>query len=103
MQETKNAQVDPVFYENYMLQISLTLDSATCTNLEAPNATLANAGQNQQVTFTVLPGADADLTVSCDTTQAALKRHSMRPPSPSRCQVLIRGTFLEGLTLAIRN
>lgn len=69
---SQNAQVDPVFYENYMLQISLTLDSATCTNLEAPNATLANAGQNQQVTFTVLPGADADLTVSCDTTQAAL-------------------------------
>ncbi len=60
----QNTQATPGFYENYMLQISLTLNAETCSGLSAPGATIAEAGKNRMVNFTVLPGKDADLTLS---------------------------------------
>lgn len=62
----QNGTADPVFFDNYMLQVTLTLDTGRCANIEAPGATLANAGKNKQITFTVMPGQSADLTVSAD-------------------------------------
>ncbi len=64
----QNMAVDATFYDNYMLQISLTLDADKCTNISAPDATVANAGKNKMVVFTVMPGKDADATVSADVT-----------------------------------
>ncbi len=52
---SENDKADSVFFENYMLQISLTLDPATFEAIQAPNGTKANAGKDTQVTFTVLP------------------------------------------------
>lgn len=63
---TKNAAVDAAFYDNYMLQISFTLDSAKCVNIDAPGATVANAGSSKQLTFTSLAGKDADCSFSAD-------------------------------------
>ncbi len=60
----RNEAVNPVFYENYMLQISITLDTDKCTDIEAPDAILANAGKNKVAAFTVLPGRDADISLS---------------------------------------
>ena len=62
----KNPAVDAVFYDNYMLQVSFTLDAAKCVNIEADGATVANAGGNKQLTFTVMPGKDADCSLSAD-------------------------------------
>jgi putative membrane protein len=59
----RNEAVNPVFYENYMLQISITLDTDKCTDIEAPDAILANAGKNKIAAFTVLPGRDADISI----------------------------------------
>ncbi|KGA98912.1 hypothetical protein AJ85_03380 [Alkalihalobacillus alcalophilus ATCC 27647 = CGMCC 1.3604] len=65
--ETKaNDQVDPAFFENYLLQITLNLSEEKFQNIEAPDATIANAGKNKQVTFTVLPEKEAELTVQAD-------------------------------------
>lgn len=61
---SKNGNIAPVFYENYMLQISLTLNSDTCSDIEAPGATVASAGKNTMLTFTVMPGKDANINIS---------------------------------------
>ena len=62
----QNPSVNPVFYENYMLQISLTLDTQKCENIRAGNATIASAGRNKVVAFTVLPGRNARFSVTAD-------------------------------------
>ncbi len=56
--------VDPVFSENYVMQVSLTLDNDVCSHVQAQDATMADAGDGVQLTFTVLPGEDADFTVT---------------------------------------
>ena len=45
-----------LFYENYMLQISITLDMDKSSDIQAPDAVLANAGKNKVAAYTVLPG-----------------------------------------------
>lgn len=58
---TANPEADPVFYNNYMIQVSLTLDPENCSDIAAPGATIAAAGSNRLVTFLVLPGQGGTL------------------------------------------
>ncbi len=60
-----NKAVDPVFYENYLLQVSLKLPN-TYQNIEASDGMIANAGKNKQITFTVMPGKEEKLSVEAD-------------------------------------
>lgn len=60
----QNAVVNPVFYENYVLQISITLDTESCGAIKAPDATVASAGKNKVAAYTVMPGKDADISLS---------------------------------------
>ncbi|KAB8139364.1 YhgE/Pip domain-containing protein [Gracilibacillus oryzae] len=69
---TKNENVDPVFYQNYLLQVSLTLDPTIYNNISAPNATIANAGKNKQISYTVMPENNGNLTLSADVTDFEL-------------------------------
>ncbi|MDR0490472.1 MAG: hypothetical protein LBH28_04415 [Oscillospiraceae bacterium] len=62
----KNASINGVFYNNYMQQITITLDSEKCSNIKADGATVANAGRNRVLVYTVLPKRDARITVSAD-------------------------------------
>lgn len=62
----RNPKVPDVFCENYVMQVSLTLDNDICGSIQAPGAALADAGDGTQITFTVLPGTDADYTISAD-------------------------------------
>ncbi|WP_099363451.1 hypothetical protein [Fredinandcohnia onubensis] len=61
-----NKEVNPVFFTNYLLQISLTLDPALYTNIEAEKGMLANAGKNKQVTFTVMPEKEEEFVLQAD-------------------------------------
>ncbi|SDM81869.1 hypothetical protein [Sediminibacillus halophilus] len=61
-----NEKVDPVFFENYLLQISLSFNLDNYRNIEAPDGTLANAGKNKQVSFTVMPEKEEELVVEAD-------------------------------------
>jgi len=54
------------FFENYVLQISITLESSKFTKLVAPSGTVANAGQKKIVTYTVLPGRHGNLTLGAE-------------------------------------
>ncbi len=59
----QNEKVDPTFYENYMLQITVTLNAGTSSNIDAPDATIADAGGNKTIVYTVFPQKDADFTL----------------------------------------
>ncbi|MDD2362005.1 MAG: hypothetical protein PHH84_03470 [Oscillospiraceae bacterium] len=69
---TQNKAVNSVFYENYMLQISLTLDTEKCADILSPNATIAGAGKNKVIAHSVLPGKDASITVSANVEDFAM-------------------------------
>ncbi|MDR2109546.1 MAG: hypothetical protein LBP28_08855 [Coriobacteriales bacterium] len=56
-----NPAVNKLFYDNYVLQVQLTLNAGKAHNIIAPDATIASAGDNRQIAFTVLPGKDAEL------------------------------------------
>ncbi len=69
----RNGKVTPEFYENYMLQITLALDSEKCGNIIAPGATIAEAGNSKMLAFTVLPDTDADYRVTADVYDFSMK------------------------------
>ncbi|MDK2808254.1 MAG: putative rane protein [Clostridiales bacterium] len=59
----KNRSITEDFYDNYLLQASFTLDNAVFSDIEANDATLASAGNNTSLTYTILPDKDADITI----------------------------------------
>ncbi|XXM70602.1 YhgE/Pip domain-containing protein [Lysinibacillus sphaericus] len=61
----ENTSGNSVFYENYLLQVSLSLPN-TYENIVAGDGMVANAGKNKQVTFTVMPGKEKKLKVEAD-------------------------------------
>ncbi|MCR5451240.1 MAG: hypothetical protein K6F00_01270 [Lachnospiraceae bacterium] len=68
----KNKKANKVFYDNYMLQISMTMDNDKVKNIKAPGATIADAGTSRQINFTVMPGEDADIDLSAKVTDFAM-------------------------------
>ena len=60
----ENPKADAVFYDNYLLQVTVTLDAALCREVRSEGGTVANAGGSKSVTFTVLPGGEGDMSVS---------------------------------------
>jgi X-X-X-Leu-X-X-Gly heptad repeat protein len=61
-----NDEVDPAFFENYLLQISMLLEEGVYRNIETEEGMIANAGKNKQVTFTVMPEQEEELSLSAD-------------------------------------
>ncbi|OIJ17194.1 hypothetical protein BKP37_01280 [Anaerobacillus alkalilacustris] len=61
-----NENVDPVFFEHYLLQISLTLDPDMYHDIEISDGMVANAGKNKQVTFAVMPDHEEELYLKAD-------------------------------------
>lgn len=62
----KNPDADTSFCENYLMQISLSLDNDICSDIKAEGATAADAGNNTQLSFTVLPDNDADFVIKAN-------------------------------------
>jgi putative membrane protein len=62
----QNPNVISTFYDNYALQISLSLDNKLCSNIIAESATLAEAGSKKQIAYTVLPASGIDAAVTAD-------------------------------------
>jgi putative membrane protein len=60
----RNDKVNAVFFENYMLQISLSIASNKLVNLKADDATIAEAGNNTMLAFTVMPGKEVEYEVT---------------------------------------
>lgn len=63
---TENKNCDDSFWDGYALQASLTLDTEKCKNIHAPEATIANVGSDKQLSYIIMPGKGADLTITAD-------------------------------------
>ncbi len=62
----QNTNINSTYFDNYALQIALSLDNKLCSNIKADNATVAEAGSKKQLTYTILPGNSIDITVTAD-------------------------------------
>lgn len=62
----KNEAIDSVFFNNYLLQLSFTLDGEKTSNVETEEGVLANAGKDIQVTYSVMPEEEAELSMKAD-------------------------------------
>ncbi|GAJ97925.1 hypothetical protein [Geomicrobium sp. JCM 19055] len=69
----QNEDVEPEFFENYMMQITVPLSNAQFSDIQAEGATIANAGQDKQVVFTVMPETEETVTVQALTSQFELE------------------------------
>ena len=77
----QNDQVDSGFFENYLLQVTLTMDMERCSNLEAPGATAANVGTDKQLVYSILAGSEKDITVTADVLDFEMDAISFQGPS----------------------
>lgn len=74
IQTAANGEADKVFFENYLLQITLTLDPDVYSNIKvSDDGMVANAGKNKQITFTVMPEKEGDLKVEADVVDLELQ------------------------------
>src|SRR5690625_450038 len=77
--ETKaNKTIDPVFFDYYLLQISLTFDPLHFQQITAPKGTEANEGKNKLINFSAMPGEE-DIFI----TTANVENLTMEPISIS--------------------
>ncbi len=64
---TKNPSYNgPDFYKNYALNGSIAFDTRKCKNIVADGATIANVGQNKQLTYIALPDRGLNETITMD-------------------------------------
>lgn len=63
---TQNEKCNSIFFENYALQSTLTLDSEKCTNIEADGATIANVGSDKQLSYIILPNKGKEIIIKAD-------------------------------------
>ena len=69
----KNEKADVSFFNNYLMQITLQLDSSIFENIKAPEGSVANAGKNRQVTFTVMPENEGTFVLNADVTNLEME------------------------------
>lgn len=65
---TKNDTVDKSFYENYLLQISLTAASDVFKHIQTEEGSIANAGRDYNISWTVMPEKNGSFTLEADVT-----------------------------------
>lgn len=63
---TQNENCSESFWNGYALQASLSLDTNLCKNIEADEAMIANVGSDKQLSYIILPGKGADLSITAD-------------------------------------
>lgn len=62
----KNPDSQELFFEHYLLQATVVLNTETCTNIQAEDATQGNVGTNRQLVYTILPGEETELEITAD-------------------------------------
>ena len=56
------------YFDNYALQTSFTLDTEKCSNIKAADATIANVGQDKQLSYIILPDKGIDTYITANVT-----------------------------------
>ena len=78
LQVSRNPDCTGSFFDDYALQVTMSLDTGLARNISAPGATVANVGSKKQLSYILLPGADSDVTVTADVTDFAMDAYPER-------------------------
>src|SRR5699024_9900739 len=62
----QNDKGEQMFFDHYVVQISATFDTEHVDNIKTAKGMISNSGEDKQVTFTVLPEEEEELTVEAD-------------------------------------
>ena len=66
LNSSKNQEVNSFFYDNYLMQVSFSLNVNKATNLRVNQGIIANSGKNKLVNCTIMPKTDANIKVEAD-------------------------------------
>lgn len=77
LQVSRNPDCTGDSFDQYALQVTMTLDTDRAQNIVADGATMANVGSNKQLSYILLPGSDSDVTVTADVTDFAMNAISL--------------------------
>ncbi len=78
IQLKQNKNVDASFFDNYLLQATVSLPSDLCTNIAAEGATIANMSGDKQILFNVMGGQEKNLTITSDVTDFEMSAISFK-------------------------
>ena len=68
----QNPAVDSLFFEKYLLSMSVTLDGEKFKDIVAEGANLANSGQDRLLSYTLMPDEAHHLTITAQVTEFEL-------------------------------
>lgn len=61
---TQNKSADKEFFEDYLLQVSLALNTKQCKDIKAKGATTANSGDNKQLMYNIMASQEKEITIT---------------------------------------
>lgn len=64
----KNEKVKGDYFDDYLLQATVTLDSEKCKNIQAEGATLANVGADKQILYNIMAGQEKEISITSEVT-----------------------------------
>lgn len=73
LQIRDNPAAQGSFYDDFALQVAVTLDMSLCKNIVAEGATIVNVGQNKQLSYTALPGQGLSATITTTVSDFAME------------------------------
>ena len=64
----KNENVEGDYFDNYLLQTTVTLDSEKCKDIQAEDATVANVGSDKQILYNIMAGQEKEMSITAEVT-----------------------------------
>lgn len=68
----ENKEADSDFFDNYLLQATIKLDTDKCKNITTEGATEANVGSDRQMLYNILAGQEKDISITADVTDFSM-------------------------------
>ena len=65
---TENKACEGNFFDNYLLQATVVLNTEKCTNIVADGATAANVGNDRQLLYNMMAGQEKTIEITADVT-----------------------------------
>ena len=73
-----NPDSDDAFFDNYLMQAAVTLDTDHCSDITAEGATEANVGKNRQLLYNIMAGQKKEFTIKADVTDFEMEAISFQ-------------------------
>lgn len=64
----ENKACESEFFENYLVQATVTLNTEKCSNIKADGSTQANVGKNRQLLYNIMAGQEREFTITAEVT-----------------------------------